>query len=635
MVRVTGSSWRTVARAAWPGLRRTALLALACNAVLELSQLAGVDGYPWAYKTPAFVAMFGLGFLVLWAVVGLVHAVVGRIALTSAALLTTTAVVAGANYEKVRLRQEPLYPSDWRFAGDPGFLAQMVGVRGALLAVAVPLVLGSGVLVAARALRRRRSAGPVRADRPRPVARGHRVAMRVLAGAVCALVLTDVTHFSSPSNAARATYDALGASWRPWSQERNYLGNGFVGGVLYNLDVPEIAPPTGYSAAEMGRVVARCTAAARRINATRGPAGLDGVNVVMVLSESFSDPTALRGVRLGEDPIPFTRRLMGSTTAGPMLAQNVGGGTANMEFETLTGMSASGFPAQLRVPYQSVVPNHTTFPSAVGWAKATGHRAVALHPFTTEMYRRREVYRTFGFDDFVYDRTMHDRRRIGHHAYISDASAFGEVQRVLAVERSPVFMNVVTMQNHIPYRGRYDDPVTVAGPDGSALPDTGQYARGLSHTDRALEGFIDGLRRIDEPTVVVFYGDHLPASYPQSVLAANTARSLHQTPFFVWANFPGPSAPQPTTSPTHFMDLVFERADAAVPPYYALLTELRREIPADEGDSLFDASGRPVRRGQVSARGARLLRDYRLVQYDLSGGKRYSEAAMFAPAPPS
>src|SRR5512139_3606793 len=388
-----------------------------------------------------------------------------------------------------------------------------------------------------------------------------------------------------------------------------------------------MSAPAGYSAAEMDRIAARYAVAADRINRTRDPDGLDDVNVVVVLSESFSDPLALHGVGLPGDPIPFTRRLMGSTMSGKTLSQHIGGGTANMEFEALTGMSMSLFPPQIGVPYQMLVPDYETFPSAVQWFEQHGHRSMAIHPFTTEMYRRREVYRSFGFDEFVYDETMRHRERIGHDAYISDAAAFDELQQRLLEEPEPLFVNLVTMQNHAPYTDKYDDPVRVTDPDGEPIDEVDQYVRGLTHSDKALEDLINGLDGLDEKTVLVFYGDHLPGIYPGSVFAANDERALLETPFFLWANFRGPGGEQPVTSPTHFMDLVFERAGAAVPPYFALLHELRQEIPAMDNGMMFDPWSRPLRRGDLSRRAARLLHDYRLVQYDLSVGRRYSAEA--------
>jgi phosphoglycerol transferase MdoB-like AlkP superfamily enzyme len=619
--------WRQYVDPYLPGLWRTALLAVLCNLALELARVVGVDGYPWRFKTPGFPLLFLLGSLVVWMVVGLVHAVIGRLWVTSALTITATVAVAVADHEKVRLRREPLLPGDAEFAGNVGFVVDMVGPGRALAALATACVLFGAAHLLVRAPRRR-SRGDSRPG-PGPAAR---VAVRALTGAMCLLSLSYLAGFNAPGNVARGAYDALGATWRPWSQQRNYLGNGFVGGFLYNLDIPPVAPPAGYGLAEMNRIVQRYTEAADRINSTRDRPGLTDVNVVMVLGETFTDPTALRGVHVPQDPIPFTRRLMSSTMSGPMLAHGVGGGTANMEFEALTGMSMSQLPPQVTSPYQMLVPEYSTFPSAVRWLEQDGHRTLAMHPFTTEMYRRRDVYRAFGFDEFVHDETMHRRTRLGNDGYISDASAFDELHRRLVGERRPLFVNLVTMQNHMPYAGRYDDPVAVTGPDGQQLDEIGHYVRGLTHTDRALRDLIDWLTRLDEPTVVVFYGDHQPGTYPDSVFEANTPEDMHRTPYFVWANFPGPHGEQPLTSPIHFMDLLLARADARVPPYYALLHELRKEIPAMGTGRMFGPQGRPLRRDELSPRAARVLHDYALVQYDLSVGDRHAEAALFGAA---
>jgi hypothetical protein len=80
------------------------------------------------------------------------------------------------------------------------------------------------------------------------------------------------------------------------------------------------------------------------------------------------------------------------------------------------------------------------------------------------------------------------------------------------------------------------------------------------------------------------------------------------------------------------MDLLLARADARVPPYYALLHELRKEIPAMGTGRMFGPPGRPLRRDELSPRAARVLHDYALVQYDLSVGDRHAEAALFGAA---
>jgi phosphoglycerol transferase MdoB-like AlkP superfamily enzyme len=623
-------TWRALRAAYLPGLRRTFLLALAANLVLEVAQMfsIGVAHWPWQFKTPTYPLVLLLDTVVLWLVVGLVHAVVGRFRVTATLVLVAAVVVAFADHEKTRFTDEPLYPTDVRFTGDSGFLVDMVGPR-ALVGLVVALACVVSVVVLAPRFRRRATTSSetsTAATLPLRV----RLPVRVLTGLLCLLSLAYLSGFNQPGNSARRTYDAMGAHWMPWSQKRNYLANGFVGGVLFNMRVPAMTKPAGYDAEAMARIASTYTRDAQRINATRDPHGLDHLNVVTVLSESFSDPERIRGVRLAEDPIPYTRRLMRETTSGTMLARNIGGGTANMEFETLTGMSMSQLSPQTGVPYQTLIPGQHDFPSVVGWMKAQGHDAVAIHPFTTEMYRRREVYEAMGFDRFVHDTTMHEHQRLGNNGYISDRSAFDELERQLTEHRKPLFANLVTMQNHMPYEGRYDDPWKVSGPKGDDLEALANYARGIHDTDEALRGLIAWLRHFDEPTVLVFYGDHLPSAYPDDVQDLN-GRRMHETPFFVWSNVPGRRTQEPVTSPAHFVDLALQRADAPVSPYYALLQELRQQLPAMDAGMRLDPDGREVSQADLSRRARQLLHDYRLVQYDLAMGHRYSASAMFAP----
>ena len=601
---------------------------MAANLVLEAWQCVGMVR-PWQFKQPTYALIFVLDTLVVWLVVGLVSAVLGRFRLTVAIVMVTAVVIAFTDHEKTLLLQEPLYPDDLRFAGNGGFLVSMVGTRTMIaLAAALAMVLVGAHLVPRLLSRRASAEEPPTTILPLWT----RLVVRLVTGILCLASLAYLSGFNRPGNDARRAYDAVGAHWMAWSQKRNYLANGFVGGVLFNMPVPAMQRPRGYDAATMARIASTYTRDAARINATRRPGALHHLNVVTVLSESFSDPERLRGVHLARDPIPFTRRLMTSTTSGSMLARQIGGGTANMEFETLTGMSMSQLAAQTDVPYQTLLPGTHDFPSVVGWMKARGHAAVAIHPFTTEMYRRREVYRAMGFDRFVHDTTMHEHQRLGNHGYISDASAFNELEQQLADTERPLFVNLVTMQNHMPYQGRYDDPIRVTGPHGEDLADIGQYARGLEHTDHALRGLIGWLREFREPTVLVFYGDHLPAGYPTDVQALNGLR-MHQTPFFIWSNFPAASTSEPITSPAHFVDLALEHADAPVSPYYALLQEVRQLVPAMDAGLRLGPDGTVLADTDLSPRAVRLLRDYRLVQYDLAMGHRYSAAAMLGPDP--
>jgi arylsulfatase A-like enzyme len=194
----------------------------------------------------------------------------------------------------------------------------------------------------------------------------------------------------------------------------------------------------------------------------------------------------------------------------------------------------------------------------------------------------------------------------------------------------------VTMQNHIPVQDNYDDPIEVTGVDGGQAERIGQYARGLEHTDEALEDFLETLEKSDEKTIVLFYGDHLPGIYGSSVKNENRGPSLYRTPFFIWSNQPGQNRARtvPTTSPAFFLPLLYEVADAPVPPYLALLDRVHREVPAIQQGLLLDGRGEPISEDEMAPEAARLLEDLRLVQFDFSIGGRFGLDPMWPGSTP-
>jgi phosphoglycerol transferase MdoB-like AlkP superfamily enzyme len=606
------------------------LWAMLCNLVVEYMQTGGRLDYLRDYTFGRFLPLFLLGATLVWILLLLVWALTRRLWVACAVMIALAVPLAYANYKKVNLRLEPLYPSDFGFAGQAGFLRDMVGLGPIFQVLTVVLLMTLILWLFARVLRRtwKPTERRVHPRRWRAV-----VVTRVLVVALTSTVVFSAAHFNDTGNPVRATYEASGARWMFWFQKINYRRNGFVGGMLYNLDTPAMTKPAGYSRATMEAITAKYAAEADAINADRRSGVIDDYNVVLVLSEAFSDPKDLEGVEYAEDPIPRTREVMAETTSGRMLAQLFGGGTANMEFEVLTGMSLSQFMPQMQTPYSMLVPEFESFPSAVGLLANGGHEPIAMHPYMTSMYKREATYPILGFDRFLGEDDFEDAKRIDKSDFISDASAFAQVRRELDRSDTPQLVNLVTMQNHYPMKDSYRDPLPVTGVCCEYKNEAEGYGRGLKHTDDALDEFLTGLERSDEKTAVVFYGDHLPAFWPPAVRDENGEIAMRSTPFFIWANTPIEKSDTPAvTSPIYFLPMLYDALGAQLPPYYALLRELQREIPAMEQGVYLDSNGEPIAVEKLSAHARQLLHDYRLVQYDLSVGARYSQDELFYPA---
>ncbi|WP_188113397.1 LTA synthase family protein [Nocardioides humilatus] len=611
-------------------LRRGAALSLLVAALLtfalELSTL-------WRGDPRWFGDQFvtGVGYyadtLVMWLALLFLWALIGRLWWAIGLLSAIALPLAAANRIKISLREEPIYPSDVDFLSEPGFLGSMVSPwKVVLLVVALVALVAACVLVGRRLARRYPHPSVLRLPRREAVVVG---GLRAVVLLVSALLLFQTTKFNEPGNFWRGVYESRGDHWRYWNQKTNYRSNGFFGGLFYNMPISAMGEPFAYNEPAMDEISARYAEVADRINQHR-TGTLDDVNVVLVLSESFTDPTQLDGFDLETDPIPRTRALMRQTTSGTMLAQLYGGGTANMEFETLTGQSLALFRPQMISPYQMLVAGYERFPSAVGWFKAQGHRPIAIHPYMVGMYKREQVYRTFGFEEFIHDTSMGSQEKIEDNPYIDDHAAFDEVLDQIDGSAGPLMVNLVTMQNHIPVDNHYDDPIGVTGIGGDEADRIGQYARGLAHTDEALAEFLTDLKKRDEKTIVLFYGDHLPGIYDSDVKDANSAgTALNQTPFFVWSTEGNAPRPMPLTSPAFFLPLVYRVADAPVPPYLALLDKLHDRISALHQGRIIGSDGNEIDAADLDPTSRQLLNDLRLVQYDFSIGRRYSVDSMW------
>ncbi len=451
---------------------------------------------------------------------------------------------------------------------------------------------------------------------------------------LCLLLLGLANNFNEKGNPWREAFDSTGLRWRAWDQRINYQRNGFIAGLLYNTHVTAMAKPEGYSKEAVEAVAKRYQAEAAELNQGR-TATIDKTNVVIILSESFSQPDWLKTVKFPQDVIPKTTAAMKQTVSGRMLAPGFGSGTANTEYELLTGQSLSQLSPQLSIPYEQLVSHYDTYPSTVGYLKEHGHKPIAIHPFSPRMYARTKVFQTFGFDKYISkdDMTFDSH---GGGRFIDDESAFNEVIHQIDTNDKPVLAHLITMQNHMPYGGQYDDPIKpTSGLQGKFANLAGQYARGLARTDDALADMFAKLKKSPEPTAVIFYGDHLPPQvYPQSLVEREGTLTAHQTPYLIWSNRAAlPHTTLPTTSPTQFMPKLFNALKVPIPPWFALLDDLDKQIPAMDTGIMVNPQDKRVKASQLSPDAKKVLADYRMIMYDLSIGKRYSEKIMYGDTP--
>lgn len=556
---------------------------------------------------------FFLACLVLLIILIFLIALAGSVPLGSLTYVVTIGVLGFANYMKMSYRQEPIYPDDLKMITEIGLLKDMTGTMlFTVILAAAGTVLGLFCWYMFRSLKK-----------------GRRFQLIRLTTLLVAIgLLGYISNFNNPDNLLRKAYNKT-ALWIPYSQKMNYYNTGFIGGFLYNLKVEPMDEPEGYSKAKIKEITEKYQKLADEKNKAVEE---ESPNIVFVMSESFSDPSRLNGVEVSGEPLADYYEVADQTYSGNMLSQNYGGGTANIEFEALTGFSMALFNAQLTTPYTMLVPKTDQLPSIVSALNAQSYQTTAIHPYNTSMYKREDVYQTLGFDQFISERTMTYTDTIENNPYISDESAYKEVMTLLKEEKAPQFIHLVTMQTHMPYNGKYDRlGYSAEISDGSGTLDLENYLQDISYSSAALKQFTEELKNLSRRTLVVFWGDHLPGIYSDTIQAKNDKQTLHETQFLMFDS-KGKLEKQTTqdaiTSPFYFAANLMEQTNQTTNGFYQLLLSLEQELPAFERE-LYYQNGQWYKEAQFNRSQQEIYDEYQLIQYDIVAGKQYSLADGF------
>lgn len=549
---------------------------------------------------------FLLACLVLLMIFLFLVAVLGSFLFGTFFYLVGIGILGYANYLKMTYRQEPIYPDDLKMIKEFGLLKDMTGTTSFyLLAGMILLVVAGGCWAIYQSFKKDKKFQ----------------AIRVITLFTTIFALIYISHFNNPNNLLRKAYNKT-ALWIPYSQKMNYYNTGFIGGFLYNLKIDPMEKPKGYSEEKIKEITSHYQKLADEKNKT---ASEEQPNIIYVMSESFSDPSRLNGVEITGDPLADYYAVADQTYSGQMLSQNYGGGTANIEFEALTGFSMGLFNAQLTTPYTMLVPKMNQLPSIVSTLKDQNYHTTAIHPYNTSMYKRKDVYEVLGFDEFISENTMTYTDTIEDNPYISDASAYQEVMDLLKEDDTPQFIHLVTMQTHMPYDGKYQQlEYTAKTEDNSGISSLENYLQDISYSSQSLKAFTEELKKLSRRTLVVFWGDHLPGIYSDTIQNSNEKHTLHETQFLMFdSQGELEKTEAPVTSPFYFAADLMNQTNQQTTGFYQLLLALQNELPAFERE-LYYQEGQWHREAQLNKKQAELYQAYEMIQYDIVSGEKYS-----------
>ncbi len=422
--------------------------------------------------------------------------------------------------------------------------------------------------------------------------------------------------------------DVSGLTW-----DHN-IGMKDYGYVLYftsNAGKAAVSEPAGYSAGRADEILSRFESVKKEnnANAVSGNKDKDGLpNLIMVMNESFSDLSVLGEIKTDQKVMPFYNSLKKNVIKGFAESSVYGGYTANSEFEFLTGCTKAFLPGN---PYLQYIEDYV--PSLITNLKEQGYQeAVAVHPYHPSGYNRNRVYPLLGFDRFL---SLEDfEKEAPVRDYVGDMENYLKIEELFE-EKEPgsrLCLFNVTMQNHNPYDNVnyvFENPVHIT--NFSADITANQYLSLMKMSDDALEELISYFDGVEEPVMVVLFGDHQPhlkdsfyktvtGSFPD-VFSQEQVMKKHLVPFMIWANYDIEEQEIERISLNYLPTLVLKTAGLKMSNFDCYLSALQEKLPSISASGYYDREGVLHGYTEHGTEYQDLLEEYEIVQYNYLFGR--------------
>ena len=385
-----------------------------------------------------------------------------------------------------------------------------------------------------------------------------------------------------------------------WAINGTYQEYGYVLSTAVSLQYVVKKPPQGYSNARLKEIYSRLEE--KPENPPEDGQPVTPVNLICIMNESLAELKTAGDFTTNTEYFPFMDSLEENTVRGSLCVPVFGSMTSNTEFEFLTGDSMALLPAN-SIAYQFNVKPDTY--SMVSTLKDQGYYSVAMHPYPGENWNRVECYQNMGFDAFLDQEFYEGSQELRN--YVSDEADYQKLIQVVEAKENPedkLFIFNVTMQNHGGYEGTYDNfeqEVWLTGEYEGKYPKTDQYLSLMKRSDQAFQYLVEYFSRIDEPTMIVMFGDHQPsvedefyddiAGMPSSEITVQEHLMWYETPFIIWTNYSMPSEDMGRLGAVYLSSEVLWRANLEMTPYNRFLLAMKEDLPVVHFLGCYDREG--------------------------------------------
>ena len=433
--------------------------------------------------------------------------------------------------------------------------------------------------------------------------------------------------------------DWLGMDQTLFTPGVRYRNNGFMAAFLGNLYLINIKEPDGYSVKKVEEIQQEILEQmveeqGTSVDLAKTP------NIIVVMNEAFSDLSVLGDFNTNEDYMPFFHSLMEDYTSGHLMVSVKGGNTANTEYEFLSGDTMAFLPTG-SVVYQQYIKDEV--PTLTSYLKSLGYSTTAIHPYRAAGWNRDTVYPKLGFEEFLDLTDFQDPYYI--RSYISDETAFEKIIEVFEKKQDDErkFIFEVTMQNHSAYSKEDPDVQTqIKLTDYTSVTTSVRAAQNyltlIRASDDAFKNLIEYFEKVEEPTVIIMFGDHLPSDYVSNVIARLTGynqedsleenQRSYQVPYVIWDNMGlEKDDSMELTSVNYLAAYLMKRLGIPLTCYQEFLLNLKEKLPVICAGTYIDEDGTYHTYTEEDEVYGTMLNDYNILQYNhLTDGKHRVES---------
>ena len=406
-----------------------------------------------------------------------------------------------------------------------------------------------------------------------------------------------------------------------WEPSRNYATNGSLLSFFLSYTYYVVEEPDNYSVSKVEQITASYTS-----DSVSGQNAEVRPNIIAIMNEAYSDLNVDGKLETTEDYMPFVHNLTEDTVKGNLYVSVFAGNTANTEFEFLTGCSMAFLPYRA-IPYNSYIKD--TFPSLTHNLVADGYTGnEAIHLATKSAWSRDKIYPLLGFQKFIGAADIDQIAYIRNFA--SDQTDFdlliSEYESARKQTMDPFYVFTVTIQNHGGYsasQGLIDTPIQITSAEQKDEA-AEQYINLIRTTDLAFENLVSYFKNVEEPTVIIMFGDHQPslstAFYEKLIgkkaedFTLEDTKNRYTVPYLIWANY-DIQEEEVDMSANYLSAYLMKVIGGKMTAYQKYLLDLYEQVPVITANAYQGKDGVLHGLDEISEYSDK-IREYQMIQYN-------------------